>query len=208
MDLEGDNFVHGHFPCQDALENRVEPPFSLDAPVLSGFCDFCHHFHDFYRIAPDCGFFREHYRIRAVQDGVGNVRRFGPGGADVIGHGYQHLGGRDHRDPEEFGFVNEFFLNCRHLLDRDFHPEVSPGNHQGIGFFQDPVYVLDRLPAFDLGNDVDGFSPVCRKVPDLPYVLGFFHERDAEGVQSFLKGKLHDFKVSLRHGVHEYLRPG
>ena len=56
-----------------------------------------HYTNSFHRISAGSRFFGEHDTVRAIQDSVGYVRHFGTGGAPVIDHGFEHLGGGDDR---------------------------------------------------------------------------------------------------------------
>ncbi len=95
----------------------------------------------------------QHHTIRPVQDGVGHIRGFGPGGAAVLGHGFQHLGGGDHRFGLHIGLVHDSFLNDSHLFDGNFNAQIPPGNHDTISHLEDGLKIIQRPRALYLGND-------------------------------------------------------
>ena len=69
-----------------------------------------HRFNRFYRIHAACCFATEHNAVRAVQNGIGNITRFGTGRARVIHHRFQHLRCRNDRFPGLLALTNDHLL--------------------------------------------------------------------------------------------------
>ena len=84
-----------------------------------------------WEIADGC-FVGEHHRIGAIQNGVGHIAHFGAGGSRAGGHRIQHLGGRDDRNAQAVGFLDQFLLQKRDLLRWHLHPQVPSGDHHAI----------------------------------------------------------------------------
>src|SRR5205814_699794 len=74
----------------------------------------------------------EHHRVGAVEDGVGDVAGLGAGGAGVLDHRVEHLGG----DDDGFGVLpaelDGLLLDQRHLFERELDAEVAAGDHQAV----------------------------------------------------------------------------
>ena len=65
--------------------------------LLGGLDDAAHGLHGLDGVLADAGLAGEHDRVGAVHDGVGDVGGLGAGGAGVVDHRVEHLGGDDDR---------------------------------------------------------------------------------------------------------------
>ena len=117
-------------------------------------CDAGHGFYRFYRIEAASRFAAEHDGIGTVEDGIGDVARFGTGRTRVVAHRFQHLRSRNDRFACGLAFMDEDFLEHRHFFCRDFDAEVTAGDHDAVAHLDDVVNVVDRSLTFDFGDDL------------------------------------------------------
>ena len=96
----------------------------------------------------------QHYGIRPVEDGIGDVRGFGTCGQGRVNHRFQHLRGHDHRLAYVVAFENELLLYNGDFLYGYLHAQVAPGNHHAIRCLQYRVKIIQRFSALDLGNNL------------------------------------------------------
>mmetsp|Transcript_36539 Transcript_36539/g.61553 ORF Transcript_36539/g.61553 Transcript_36539/m.61553 type:complete len:259 (+) Transcript_36539:67-843(+) len=118
---EGLDGAHGRgVASQRLVQQRLAQRVVVDA-LLRLLADAGHHLHRVHRVGPGCGLPGEHHAVRAVQDGVGHVRRLRarrPGGCD---HGVQHLGGSDDGLSHHIAFPNHHLLDPEDLRQRNLH---------------------------------------------------------------------------------------
>ncbi len=155
-----------------------------------------HQRHRLHRVAARSGFGREHDRIGPVENGVGHVRGFGPGGPGIAHHTFEHLGGGDHRLARLVAAADDALLDQRHLLRTHFHPQVAPGHHDAVGHLENGVEVGDRLGLFDLGDD-----PQVRLFLEQQILQG----RNVGGPPDEGKGKVVDLLIQAEAQVRKVL---
>ena len=135
------------------LEGGFDFRMVVKVVFLHTFDDFVHLSHGSLGVFPHGGFGAEHHGIGSIEAGVGNITDFGSGGADVFDHTFEHMGRHDHGFGGKSGFVNEFLLENRHLRCGYFDSQVSSSDHQGIGYGDDLVYVVQCFGFFYFGYD-------------------------------------------------------
>ena len=69
------------------------------------------------------------------------------------GHGFQHLGGGDHRFTEHIGLAHDKFLHYCHVFDGDFHPQITACDHDAVGCFQNLIQMIAGPDAFDFSDN-------------------------------------------------------
>jgi hypothetical protein len=105
------------------------------------------------RILAGGGFGGEHDRVRTVEHGGGDVRRFGAGGSGSGDHALQHLSRHHHRAAEDAGGADDAFLGERDFLGGKLDAEIAAGDHHAIGEGEDFVEALQGLGFFQLAHD-------------------------------------------------------
>ena len=73
----------------------------------------------------------------------------------MAAHAFQHLGGGDDHLALVDGGLDHLFLEHRHLVGGDLHPQVAPGHHHAVGGVGDGVQVIHALPVLNFGDDAD-----------------------------------------------------
>ena len=107
------------------------------------------------RILARGGLAGEHDGAAAVVDGVGHVGGLGAGGAGLVNHGFQHLGGGDHALAQHAALGDQLLLNGWQLLEGNLHAHVAATDHDAGAGLTDFVDVLDAGAVFDLGDQLD-----------------------------------------------------
>ncbi len=102
---------------------------------------------------------REHQRVGAIKNSVGHIGRLGTGGMSLCHHRLKHLGGRDDRDGGSTTFGDNLLLGYRHLLKAHLQRQVTAGDHDPVGLFDDGIDVVESPLLFDLGDDGDIRAP-------------------------------------------------
>src|SRR6266567_1541810 len=159
--------------------------------------DLGHHGYGFNGVFAGGGLAGEHDGVGAVVDGVGYVGGLGSGGARVLDHGLEHLGRRDDGSAVFGGAADDVRLDSRDLLGRDFDTEIAAGDHDGVGYFEDAVEVLDGLGLFELGDDPGVGLEGGEAVLDVADVVGGADEGYGYGVDALSDGEDEVFLVLL-----------
>ena len=126
----------------------------------------------------------EHHRVGAVEDGVGDVARFGARRPRGIDHRLEHLGRHDDGALVDAGKAENLFLDDRHPLGRKLDAEIAAGHHDGVGRRDDALEVVDRRRRFDLGDDRSRPAPCFADVAHETDVFGLSHERQGHVVDA------------------------
>ena len=162
----------------------------VDADLVLGLGDdLGHHGDGFDGIFAGGGFAGEHDGVGAVVDGVGDVGGLGAGGARVLDHGLEHLGGGDDGLAVLGGAADDVLLDGGDFFGRDFDAEVAAGDHDAVGDFEDGVEVLDGLGLFELGDDPGVGVEGGEAVLDVADVVGGADEGDGDGVDALADGE-------------------
>ena len=156
----------------------------LNAPGNGG-----HDLHSFHRVLPHGGLVGEHHRVGAIQNGIGHVTHLRPGGTGIGGHAVQHLGGGDDGDSQAVGLADQLFLQQRHILRGDFHPQITPGHHHAIAKGQDLVNAADGLELLDLGHHRGAVAMAADQLPDRHHVFGIAHKAQSNPIHPLLQSK-------------------
>ena len=117
------------------------------------FRDGIHGLHGLNGILARRTFGRQHDGIGALINGGGHIGHLGPGGHRAFDHALQHLGRNDHRFRHRAAPADQAFLNRRHVLHRQFHPQIAARHHDPIGHGQDIFERFHSGGFFDLGQD-------------------------------------------------------
>ena len=83
----------------------------------------------------------------------------------------QHLGRNDYRLLDFYTFTDQNALNTRDFLGCYFDAQISTGNHDTIGSFQDFINIIYSFLVFYLGNDLDRTIVFVQNMLDVQYVL-------------------------------------
>ena len=157
---------------------------ALDPPGNGG-----HRGYGLHRKVADRTLIREHHRICAVEDGIGHIAHFGPGGPGATHHRIEHLGGGDNRDTEAVGLADQLLLQQGHFLGRHFDAEVAPCHHHPVTEGQDVVDLVDRLKFLDLCHYWGLVAVAADQLADLDHVGGIAHEAEGHPVDPLLQTK-------------------
>ena len=131
----------------------------------------------------------KHDGVGAIEDRVGDVGGFRAGGTRILGHGFEHLRGGDHRAASLPGAGDDHFLHDGHALGIHFHAEVAARDHDAVGDAQDGVQILDGFGFFELGDYRSVFSGAANQSLRQHDVLGMAHEADGDVVDILLERK-------------------
>ena len=123
--------------------------------VLGGGDDPRHGLHRRQRVAARRRLAGEHQGVGAVEHRVGDVGGLGAGGAGLLHHRFEHLGGDDHRPAEAAAGGDDPLLQHRHPVDRHLDAEVAARHHHRVGGGDDLVEVVHRPAALELGDERD-----------------------------------------------------
>ena len=105
---------------------------------------------------------RQHHAIGAVENRVRDVGGLRPRRQPVGGHGFEHLGGGDHRLRAQVGAPHDVLLDDRDALDRHLHAQVAARDHDTVRLRQDLVEPVERPRPLDLG-DHERVVPECQR---------------------------------------------
>ncbi len=156
----------------------------IDDAAIDGvfFCylgDAAHHADRSQRIAPRGAFRRQHDRVRAVINGVGDIGHLGPcrhGGGD---HALQHL----RRDDDGLARLaragDDMLLDGRDFLHRHLDAKIAARHHDGVGEVDDLVNIANGGGLFDLRHDSGAPGD---KLLDFGDILGPLHEGQRDPV--------------------------
>ena len=149
------------------------------------------------RIAPCCGFRRQHDRIGTFVDRRRHVRNLGPRWHRRFDHRFKHLRRHDHRLGRRARTAHQTLLDRRNRGHRQFNPQIAAGDHDAVRHLQDRVIGLDRRRFLDLRQDQ---RPATRQCARFDHILGALHERQREPVDPQFADKLQIGAVLFRQG--------
>ena len=92
---------------------------------------------------------------------------------------------------------DDVLLDGGNFFGRDFDAEVSAGDHDAVGDFEDGVEVLDGLGLFELGDDPGVGLEGGEALLDVADVVGGADEGDGDGVDALADGEDEVFLVLL-----------
>ena len=95
----------------------------------------------------------QHYRVCAVEYGVGDVARLGAGGARVLDHRLQHLSRDDDGLTRLVALGDYLLLEEGDVPGRNLDAEVAARYHDAVALVDDLIYVGYRFPMLNLAND-------------------------------------------------------
>ena len=174
--------------------------------VLLGLLDDAvHDPHRAHRVLPRGGLRRQHDRGGTVVDGVAHVRGRSPCRAWVGDHGFQHLGGCEHRHPCLHRPADDLLLQGGNRLGSHLHPHVAARDHQTIRRIGDLVEVLDGLGTLDLGDQPGIGALLLHQPPQSAKVLGSPHERQRNVVCFVLQRTRQVLQVLLGESIPGHL---
>ena len=131
---------------------RKMDPGRIDRIGFDASADLVHHRHGLDRKCPGCAFGRQHDRVRAFVNGVGDIADLGPRRGRRNDHRFQHLGGDHHRLSGLARSGDDPVLQRRNALGRKLDAEVAASDHHRVGQLQYLVQPVDRLGLLDLGQ--------------------------------------------------------
>ena len=135
---------------------------------LCHLCDICHHLKSINRIFTSCCLSGKHDRIGSVVDRIGNISYLCTCRTRITDHGIKHLCCCDNRCIMFVTLTDDFLLDVRYLACRNFHTEISSGNHDTVRCFNDGINILNTLCILDLRDNTDILSTIIiQKLTDL-----------------------------------------
>jgi hypothetical protein len=132
------------------------------------------------------GLTRQHDTVGAVKDGVANIGNLSTGGAGVVGHALEHLGGGDDGLAGNVALGDHHLLGDEDLGGRDLDTEITTGNHDTVSLLENGVEVVHTLLVLDLGNDLDVLAILTEDLADGEDVLRATDERGEDHVDLVL----------------------
>ena len=146
-----------------------------------------HHLDRFAGELADRALAGKHDRVGAVEDGVGHVAGLGPRGTRVLGHGLEHLRGRDDRLAEVERAANDMLLDERHLLRRNLDAKIAAGHHHSVRDLENGFKIFDGLRLLQLGNERSIAAMRGNRPPGAHHIVGGAHKRDGDQVNRVLQ---------------------
>jgi hypothetical protein len=129
---------------------------------------------------------RQHDTVRAVKDSVANVRNLSTGGAGVVGHALEHLGGGNDGLAGDVALGDHHLLGDEDLGGRDLDTEVTTGNHDTVSLLKNGVEVVHTLLVLNLGNNLDVLAILTEDLANGEDVLRATDERGEDHVDLVL----------------------
>lgn len=164
-----------------------------DGVVLERFLhaqgDGTHHLDRLDGVIAARGLAREHDGVRAVKDGVADVRDLRACGARVRGHGFEHLRGDDDGLADGIALADDFLLDDRDILCRHLDAEIAARDHDAVRDGEDRVEIIDAREVFDLWDDLHVSAVLGDEVSDLLNVRGALDEGGGNEVHVVLDAK-------------------
>ena len=153
---------------------------------------------------------REHHRVGAVEDGVGDVGGLGARRHRAVDHRLEHLRGHDHRLRQAAGELDRALLHDRHRLERQLDAEVAARDHDRVERLDDLLERVDGLRLLDLGDDRHATADLRHDLVHAVDVGGVAHERERDEVGAELEAPAQVGLVLLgqRGHVHRDARAG
>ena len=148
-----------------------------------------HALHRVERVVARRGFAGKHHGIRAVEDGVRDVRRFGASRTRSTGHGLQHLRRGDDGLTRVVASLDHALLSQEDLLHADFHTQVTAGDHDAVGLLDDVIEVVQTLQVFNLGDDAHPARKVAEDFANVFNIAALAHEGRSDEVHVVLHRK-------------------
>src|SRR5712691_5411030 len=96
---------------------------------------------------------REHHRVGAVPDRVGDVGGLGARGPVGGDHRLEHLGGGNNWHAGAVRAVDDLLLYGRQLAEAQLDPQVAARNHDRVCHLEDVAQLAYRLHFLELGDD-------------------------------------------------------
>ena len=144
---------------------------SIFHAALSLLCNARHCSHRLDGIIAHCGLSGKHDRIAAVKNSIRNVVCLGSCRAWAVYHAFQHLCCCNNRLAPAVRLCNQYLLHKRHFLCRDFHTQVTAGNHDAVRNLQNAVDVIHALLVFNFRNNLYIFAAeILQNSADICYV--------------------------------------
>ena len=119
---------------------------------------------------------------------MSDVGHFRAGGARVVDHRVQHLGGHDDRFLGQDALLDEDALDAGDAFLGHFNAQVATGHHDAVGHFEDFVDVVHAFLILNLGNDFDVAAVGVQDFADVEHVLLVAYEGVGDEVDVLLYG--------------------
>ena len=143
---------------------------------------------------------RQHYTVRSVQHGIGNVGHLSTSRAGVICHGLEHLGGADDRLTLNVTLGDHHLLGNEDLGGRNLDAQVTTGNHDTVRLLENFIEVVDTLLVLNLGNDLNLLTLFAENFTDMTDVTSTADERSKDHLNLVLNTKFEVVNVFLGEG--------
>lgn len=112
------------------------------------------------------GLTRKHDTVGTVKDGVTDIRNLSTGGAGVVGHGLEHLGGANDGLAGDVALGDHHLLGDEDLGRRNLNTQVTTGNHDTVSLSENVVEVVNSLLVLDLGDDLNVLAVLAENLTD------------------------------------------
>jgi hypothetical protein len=145
----------------------------------------------------------QHDGVRAVEDSVHDVRRFGARRSSRSDHRSEHLRRDDRPLPAASGDFENAFLDDRNLLERELYAEIAAGDHDAVRSVEDALDARERFWSLELGDDRDllfASEQLSRKL-EIPRRANE-RDRDEVYVRATQEGEVFPVLLGQRFGAH------
>mmetsp|Transcript_47490 Transcript_47490/g.78375 ORF Transcript_47490/g.78375 Transcript_47490/m.78375 type:complete len:328 (-) Transcript_47490:563-1546(-) len=132
----------------------------------------------------------EHHNIRAIQNGVQDIRCFSTSWSRSALHGIQHLGGGHHEFTFDVAFADDHLLHQTHLFNVNFHAHVTTSNHDTISSIDDFIDVVDALLILNLRDNLDAAPAHAQRLADQLDVLSILYKASRNEIDCLWNTKL------------------
>mmetsp|Transcript_12403 Transcript_12403/g.22444 ORF Transcript_12403/g.22444 Transcript_12403/m.22444 type:complete len:245 (-) Transcript_12403:936-1670(-) len=140
-------------PLHKSIPRRkIRTGHGIFGEMFSAGNNLIHRLHDLNRVFALRGFSRQHHTISSVVDGVRNICHFGTRWSRILCHRLKHLRSNNDWLSGSIALRNHLLLRVRHLLNWNFHAQISSRHHDTIALFQYLIKVFQPGYALDFTN--------------------------------------------------------
>ena len=141
-------------------------------------------------VVTSSGLTGEHDAISSIEDGVGDVRCFGTGGAGSLAHRFEHLRSSDDWLGCDVSLFDHPLLGDEDLLGWDLHTKITSSDHDTVGGGEDLIVVVESFLVLDLGDNLNVSASWSKNIADSLDILSLSDEGGCDHVDALLDSEV------------------